>query len=190
MLKIINKTLNVFLRKNELMYVVSFIIIILLLSSCDNSYTYVISKQDSLIKVSHTDSAGIVIMPPKVKYAIYTFVVDSNDHVFFYSIEGNGKNGGIYDEPEPDSLHLTPSQVFAIPRGNERSFFEEHVIKGKKQGSIKNIMLASFKDTVTISFLKYLKDISNDKQNKISINVRLALPEERKLITNKNKEKI
>ena len=185
MLKIISKIIGVFLRKNGLPYVVLSMFMMLLLSSCDNSYTYIISKQDSLLKVSHTNSLGVVLMPPKVKYAIYTFVIDSSGHIFFYSMPEVEQGGGIYDEPEPDSLNLMPNHIFVIPKGAEKSFFEKNVLKQKSERSIKNVMLASFKDTITVSFLKYLEAISEDKQNKISLSIRLALPEERKIITNK-----
>ena len=185
MLKIISRILGIFLRKNGAPYVVLCVFIVLLLSSCDNSYTYIISEQDSLHKISHTDSLGVVLMPPKVKYAIYTFVADSSDQIFFYSMPEVKQEGGIYDEPEPDSLHLTPNHIFVIPKGTEKNFFEENVLKQKSQRSIKSTMLASFKDTITVSFLKYLKAISEDKLNKISLTMRLALPEERKVITNK-----
>lgn len=185
MLKITDRILSIFPTKNRVSYVVLYVFIALLLSSCNDSYTYIISEQDSLHKISHTDSLGVVLMPPKVKYAIYTFVADSSDQIFFYSMPESRKTGGVYDEPEPDSLHLMSNQIFVIPKGTENRFFEENVLKQGSQRPIKNIMFASFKDTITISFLKYLKTISEDEQKKIALNVRLALPEERKAITDK-----
>ena len=158
----------------------------MLLASCDHSYTFIISKQDSLFKVSHTDSVGFAIMPPKVKYAPYTFVIDSSDRIFFYSLpEENPDRGGVFDDPEPDSLDLIPNHIFLIPKGAERSFFAENVLKLKSQRLIKNIMIASFKDTITASFLKYLIGISEDEKDKLSLTIRLALPEERNVITQK-----
>jgi len=128
-------------------------------------------------------------MPPKVKYDIYTFVIDSNDHVFFYSMpEENPDRGGVFDDSQPDLLHLMPNHIFLIPKGAEKSFFEENVLKQKSQRSIKGIMFASFKDTITSNFLKYLIAISEeekDKKEKIHLSIRLALPEERNVITHK-----
>lgn len=180
--------------KNRLLYLV-LPVLMMLLSSCDNSYTYIISKQDSLFKASHTDSLGLVIMPPKVKYDIYTFVIDSNDRVFFYSFpEENPDRGGVFDDPEPDLLHLMPNHIFLIPKGAEKSFFEESVLKQKSQRLLKNIMVASFKDTITSDFLKYLIAKSEDEENvkamkdkteRIYVSIRLALPEERNVITHK-----
>ncbi len=39
-------------------------------------------------------------------------------------------------------------------------------------------MLASFKDTITANFLKYLIAISEDEKDRISLSVRLALLED------------
>ncbi|MEJ5963703.1 hypothetical protein [Pedobacter immunditicola] len=180
--------------KNRLLYSALFVFT-MLLSSCGNSDTYIISKQDSLLKVSYTDSLGHVVMPPKVKYAPYTFVIDSSDRVFFYSFpERNPDRGGVYDDPEPDLLHLMPNHIFLIPKGSEKSFFEESVLKQKSQRLLKNIKVASFKDTITSDFLKYLIARSEDEKNvkamkdkteSINVSIRLALPEERNVITHK-----
>jgi hypothetical protein len=173
-----------FFKKKGLIYLVLSVFMMQLLS-CDNSYTYIISKQDSLSRVSHTDSLGLVIMPPKVKYAIYTFVVDSGNHVFFYSMPEFKSGGGIRHVHEPDSLHLMPNHILLIPKGAEKSFFEENVLKQKSQRSMKSIMFASLKDTITANFLKYLMAITEDEKDKLSLRIRLALPEERNVITHK-----
>lgn len=185
------KVLAVFLKKKGLIYLV-LSVFMMLLSSCDHSDTYIISKQDSLFKVSHTDSLGVVIMPPKVKYDNYTFVIDSSDRVFFYSMpEENPDRGGVFDDPEPELLHLMPNHIFLIPKGAEKSFFEENILKQKSQRLIRGIMIASFKDTITSDFLKYLIAISEDqkdqkdKKGKIHLSIRLALPEERNVIFHK-----
>jgi hypothetical protein len=175
----------VLFKKNGLTYQVLSVFMMVLLS-CGTSDTYIISKQDSLLKVSYTDSLGRVLMPPKGKYAPYTFVIDSSDRVFFYSFpEENPDRGGVFDDPEPDLLHLMPNHIFLIPKGAEKSFFEENILKQKSQRLIKSIKVASFKDTITSNFLKYLIAISEDEKDKIYLSIRLALPEERNVITHK-----
>lgn len=81
------------------------------------------------------------------------------------------------------------NDIFIIPKGAEKSFFEENVLKLKTQNSRKSIVVASFKDTISANFLKYLKAITANKENKMSLNIRIALPEERDVIKHKVKGK-
>ena len=58
----------------------------LVLSACNSSEVYVISKEDSLDIVRNTRQDGIVIRPPKFKYAEFTIIIDSLNNTYFYSL--------------------------------------------------------------------------------------------------------
>ncbi|WP_342327991.1 hypothetical protein [Pedobacter sp. FW305-3-2-15-E-R2A2] len=63
------------------------VILVFLLAACGHSGSdpFIISKNDSLSKISLDDST-VVIVPPKVKYAAYTFIIDSANNFYFYSM--------------------------------------------------------------------------------------------------------
>lgn len=159
------------------------IIMQMFLTACSNSVdnVYIISKNDSLSKVYLGDSV-VVIAPPKVKYAAYTFIIDSTDNFYFYSMPEERPSIGVFDDDEPDYINLQPNRVFSIPTGSEQKFFEKNVLYQKSSRSTKTIMIASYKDTINSEFLKYLIELSKVKENKTSITVRLVLPEEREVV--------
>ncbi|WP_374163618.1 hypothetical protein [Arcticibacter sp. MXS-1] len=143
---------------------------------------YIISKEDSLRKVTHTNAQGIVLDLPKVKYAPYTFVIDSNNIVYFYAFPEERKQEGTTDGDEPNTIGLLPNQVFIIPQGHEERFFETNVLSLKTSRVHKNVLLASFRDTITNNLISYINKVSSDPTKKISMKIRLALPEERRVI--------
>ena len=156
--------------------------IITVFSSCKNGGgTYILSKEDSINKSLNTNN-GILIEPPKVKYAINTFLIDSNSFVYFYSFQEPKKNSGVSDDPEPDTIGLMPNYIFRIPKGMERSFFDENVQKQAGQQAYKSVIIALFKDSTKNEFLQYLLKLSKDKSNKLSLQLRMALPEERTVL--------
>lgn len=157
----------------------------MLLSCSGPSPVYIVSKEDSLNIKKNTDQSGVVLMPPKVKYAAYTFLVDSTDNVYFYSFPEEKPSSGVFDDEEPEFIGLMPNHVFCIPKGSEKGFFERNVLFQKSSRPIKHVMLASYKDTISIDFLNYLKAVSSDKANRISLAIRLALPEERDIVKHK-----
>ena len=123
------------------------------LSSCKQVTTsYIISKEDSLYKVAHTKADGSVLIPLKVKYAPYTFVIDSNNNFYFYSfLEENREGGGVFDDDEPESIGLMPNHLVIIPKGCEKIFFEENVLFLKSPRLLKPIFFPLLKILLTIS---------------------------------------
>ncbi|KAA8476148.1 hypothetical protein BDE36_2608 [Arcticibacter tournemirensis] len=184
MLKNVNGELVINLNHN-ILYLIYVLLFGMLLSCSGPSPVYVVSKEDSLNIKKNTDQSGVVLMPPKVKYAVYTFLVDSTDNVYFYSFPEEKPSVGVSDDEEPEFIGLMPNHVFCIPNGSERIFFETNVLFQKGSRRIKDVILASFKDTISIDFLKYLKSISSDKSNRVSFAIRLALPEERDVLKHK-----
>jgi|GEM_PF-1748760 len=184
MLKAISKHVKIF-SKNLLRFLILFSFYSLIICCNQSNSFYVISKEDSLSKEAHKNHDGIVLEPPKSKYAIYTFIVDSNDNAYFYSFPEEKNRAGIFDSEEPEFIELIPNNVFSIPQGMEKGFFESNVLFQKSSRPIKSVILASFRDTVRGDFLKYLKAVSSDKSNKVSLEIRLALLEEREVIKHK-----
>lgn len=158
----------------------------LLILSCNQlDAVYIVSKEDSLSKETHRNPDGIILEPPKAKYAVYTFIIDSNNNAYFYSFPEEKKKAGVFDNEEPEFIGLMPNHVFSIPQGTEEKFFEKNILFQKSSRPIKSVMLASFKDTISGDFLNYLKAVSSDKSNKVSLEIRLALLEERDVIKHK-----
>ena len=162
------------------------VILVFLLAACghSDSDTFIISKNDSLSKVSLDDST-VVIVPPKVKYAAYTFIIDSTGNFYFYCMPEERPHS-FFDGDEPEYIGLQPNRVFSIPKGAEREFFDKNVLYQKSSRNIKTIMVASYKDTINSAFLMHLIELSKKvKESKIWTTVRLALPEEHAVIKSK-----
>ena len=162
------------------------VILVFLFAACGHSGndTFIISENDRLSKIYLSDST-LVIVPPKVKYAAYTFIIDSTGNFYFYPMPEEKPSLGVYDDDEPEYIGLQPNRVFSIPKGSEYEFFEKNVLNQKSSRNSKTIMVASYKDTINSGFLKYLLELSKVKDNKIWATVRLALPEEHAVIKSK-----
>jgi len=143
------------------------------------NHVYIISKEDSIRKTAYTRPDGIVIMPPKVKYSRYTFILDPSQNLYFYSLPESISSKGTYDEPEPDSINLQPESLIFIPKGTEETFFKENVLDQKSNDKIKTVCIAAYSDTLKGDFIQYLTSTGNDKTKNISLNIRLAHSEER-----------
>ncbi len=159
--------------------------IVFLGGSCKEplSEVYVISKEDSLHREKHTRSDGIVLMPPIIPYGEFTFLVDSNYHLYFYGLPKDSISGVVGDDVVPHSylLDLTPDNVFSIPLGNEKEFFEINVGR-KGTSSHKNIVIASSRDTIVSDFIPFLRQIKNDSLSKWNITFRRTLEEEERVL--------
>ena len=150
---------------------------------------YVLSKEDSLSKAALKMPHGILIAPPKPKYARYTFLIDSSSIVYFYSFQEPLKRAGVSDDEEPESIGLMPNHVFKIPKGLERAFYEENVQKQASRQTTKSVIVGLFKDSTQNEFLQYLRKLSTDKSNKVGLQIRMALPEERSVLEYKQEGK-
>lgn len=162
----------------------SIIIMSLLLTTACNHFDddlYIISKSDSLAKIEHTNKDGISLVPPKFKYAPYTFIIDSAGNFYFYCMPEE-RPQSFFDGDEPEYLGLQPNRVFSVPNGFEQKFFERNVLYQKSSRGTKGIMIASYKDSINSKFLKDLIEFTKVKENKMGIQVRLALPEEREVL--------
>lgn len=167
-----------------------FLIIITIPFGCMNeneNNLYVLSREDSIYKESLKTPNGMLIAPPKAKYARNTFLIDTNSFVYFYSFQGPIKMNGVSDDQEPDTIGLMPNHIFKIPMGMERAFFEENVQQQLSQQAVKSVVIALFKDSTKNEFLQYLLKFSKDKSNKLSLRIRFALPEERSVLKYKLK---
>lgn len=179
MLKIIKN------RFNTVGQVLFVCFIVLLGGSCKDplSKVYVISKEDSLHKLKHTRSDGIVLMPPVIPYGEYTFLVDSNYHFYFYKLPKDSISGIVGDDVSPSNEHLdlAPHDVFSISIGHEKKFFEVN-IEGKDTSSRKNIVIASSRDTIISDFIPFLRKMKNDSLSKYNITFRRILEEEERIL--------
>jgi len=153
-------------------------------TSCKNEtkFDYIISKEDSISKAIHTRSDRVVLLPPKVKFGRYNFIVDSTDNVYFYSFQEPKQIGGVFDGEEDEFACLKPNYLFKIPKGMEPIFFEENVILQKTSEKIKTINVASFSDTVKTDFIKFLKGIQHKDSAGYSLRIRRILPEESEVL--------
>lgn len=169
---------------NKGLWVVILVFLGLYAISCRQrkSNFYIISKEDSLRKVAYTRPDGVVIMPPKVKYSNYTFILDANQNLYFYSIEESRYPLGTYDEREPDSIKLQPDSLTFIPKGTEEVFFKENVLNQKPSKKEKIVCIASYNDTLKGDFIEHLIHNYRNKTKNISLNIRMALPEEHKAL--------
>lgn len=159
-------------------------------SGCMNDDNlYVLSKEDSLSKEALKTPHGILIAPPKPKYARYTFLIDSNSIVYFYSFQEPLKSAGVSDDEEPEFIGLMPNHVFKIPKGMERAFYEENVQKQASRQTTKSVIVGLFKDSTQNRFLQYLRKLSTDKSKKVGLQIRMALPEERLVVGYKQEGK-
>jgi hypothetical protein len=143
---------------------------------------YIVSKEDNLYKERLKTPEGIMIAPPKPKYARYTFLIDSSSMVYFYSFQEPQRRAGVSDDEEPESIGLMPNHVFKIPKGLERAFYEENVQKQASKQTTKSVIIGLFKDSTQNNFLQYLRKLSNDKSNNLGLQIRMALPEERSVL--------
>lgn len=150
---------------------------------CQNgSNVYVIRKEDSLYRASLIKPDGeVTVVPPLANLGRYTFLIDSNSAVYFYSFQ-EPQPVGVCGNGLSDTIGLMPNHLFKIPAGMERSFFKENVLALKTQWPYKSVMIASFKDTIHNDFIRYLQELSKDETNKLPLRIRLALPEERKVL--------
>lgn len=179
---------NIKNRFNTIAKVLLTIFTFLLWESCKDpsSKIYVISKEDSLHKVKHTRSDGIVLMPPVIPYGEYTFLVDSNYRFYFYGLPKDSISGVAGDDVVPDStpLNLAPYNIFSIPPGHEKEFFEINVGE-KDTSSHKNIVIASSRDTIVSDFIPFLRKIKNGSSPKWNIIFRRILEEEERVLNSK-----
>ena len=149
-------------------------------TSCRNNakLDYIISKEDSIDKALHTGSDGVVLLPPKVKFGRYNFIIDSKDNVYFYSFQEPKEVAGVFDGEEDNSACLKPNGLFKIPKCLEPNFFEENVILQKSSEKDKTINVASFNDTIITDFINFLKAIQHKDSSSYSLRIRRVLPEE------------
>ncbi len=156
-------------------------------TSCKSKpkYDYIISKEDSIYKTTHTRPDGIVLLPPNVRFGRYNFIIDSVYNVYFYSFQEPKQISGVSDEIEDKLAYLKPNYLFKIPRGLEPIFFVENVVLQKTSEKIKTINVASFNDTIKTDFIKYLKNIQRKDSSGYSLKIRRVLPEERQVLTYK-----
>jgi len=152
--------------------------------SCGNQSKriYIISREDSIAKVRHTTKGGIVLMPPRIPVGTYNFIIDDDNHCFFYGFQSPQKLGGVGDDRnsifEPVFLNLMPNNIFGIPKDCERMFVDENVLKVKYTVP-KSIVVSSFKDTIDNAIIPYLEKLESEAPNKISLLIRRATKEER-----------
>ena len=152
--------------------------------SCNRDEAYIVSKEDSLSRMLHTNKEGVVIMPPDYKFDNYNFIIDSSNNVYFYYIPESKVKLGVNDETK--TVFLRSNHIFDIPKGSEEVFFKKNVPYSKTlNGNNVGIMLATFKDTINLDFLKYLQKLVKDKHAKFNLKIRIASLEERDIIKEK-----
>jgi hypothetical protein len=152
------------------------------LGCMNGNNVYIVSKEDSLYKETLKTPKGIMIAPPKPKYGRYTFLIDSNSMVYFYSFQEPQRRTGVSDDEEPELIGLMPNHVFKIPKGLELAFYDENVQKQASKQKTKSVIIGLFKDSTQNNFLQYLLKLSNDKSNNLGLQIRMALPEERSVL--------
>ncbi|WP_316820841.1 hypothetical protein [Pedobacter gandavensis] len=175
-------------QNKYLLYKLLLVVVFAELGCINRNDVYIISKEDSLYKASLKPKNGILVAPPISKYGRHTFLIDSGQSVYFYSFQEPLLGKGVSDDKEPDTIGLMPNHIFKIPAGTERKFFKENVLEQKSQFPWKSIVIASFKDSVKKSdFIQYLIRLRKVEPNKISLQIRLALREEREVLDHKRK---
>ncbi|MDN3588098.1 hypothetical protein QWY86_15550 [Pedobacter aquatilis] len=153
-------------------------------TSCRNEskFEYIISREDSIYKTSHTRPDGVVLLPPKVVFGRYNFIVDSTNNVYFYSFQEPKQISGFFDGELSEFACLQPNYLFKIPKGLESIFFEENVVLQKTSEKIKTINVASVNDTVKHDFIKFLRGVLHDDSSGYSLRIRRVLPEETEVL--------
>lgn len=165
--------------------IVLYILVISVFSCKDRKNWYIISEAESTLRKEYTNKDGIVIMPPRIKYGTYTIIIDSTNRKYFYVLPEKGEKALIFDEEEPEKLGITSSEIIVVPEKEEKNFITANIKEWSRSRKPKSIVIASFKDSVEHEFISYLKNQIKNSKEKFSIRIRLALPEERIVISDK-----
>lgn len=160
----------------------------LAITACESKgdSSYIISEEDRLAKIKSTRASGVVLSPPTVLQGVYNFVIDSNNHFYYYSFQEKPSYRDIYDDDFEGEkaffMHLEPNHLFAIPSGLEKEFFEENVLNLKNRWTYKHVYVGAAKDTIKNGFINYLKKVEADTSNHITLTIRPVIQEEREVL--------
>jgi hypothetical protein len=144
---------------------------------------YVISHEDSITEENYRKNQ--ILSPPRIDVGIYNLIIDSSNTCYFYSFQSPTINTGFIDNSDSSKEtinDLKPNDIVILPKGCENNFIMNNIVKLKSNSPYKNIVIASFKDSVNSEVVFFLKKLEADSMNHISLLIRPVKAKEKMLI--------